>query len=99
MANGRQCLVGTSSAARAAWAWPVGPRSAADRPSQPAPLSVLSEVTRQLLGLCAPAQVGDVLLLEDRLAIDGILESFELRLEMLDARRKCLQPLLPVHVR
>jgi hypothetical protein len=36
-------------------------------------LSVLSEVTRKLLGFCPLAQVADVLLLEDRLAIDGIL--------------------------
>ena len=42
-------------------------------PSQPALASVLAEVTRQLLGRCSLAQVADVLLLEDRLAIDGIL--------------------------
>jgi hypothetical protein len=32
------------------------------------------------------------------LAIDGILEPFELRLQMLDARRERLQPLLPTRV-
>jgi hypothetical protein len=51
-------------------------RSAADQPSQAAPSSVLSQVARQLLGLCPPAQFADVLLLSDRLAIDGILQSF-----------------------
>jgi hypothetical protein len=63
--------------------------SAQDRPSQPAPLSVLSEVTGQLLGLCPPAQVADVCLLEYRLAVDGVLESLEFCFEMLHARRKC----------
>ena len=69
------------------------------RGSQPAPSSVLSEVTRQLFGRCSPAQVADVLLLEDRLAIDRVLESFELCLEMLDARRERLERLLPTGVR
>ena len=61
-----------------------------------APASVLAEVTRQLLGRCSPAQLSDVLVFEDRLAIEGILKPFELGLEMLDPRpsvsNRCSQP-------
>ena len=45
----------------------------ANRPSQPALASVLAEVTRQLLGRCPRAQLVDVLVLQDRPAIDGVL--------------------------
>jgi len=45
-------------------------------PLQPAPSSIPSELARELLGVCPPAQFADVLALLDRLAIDGVLESF-----------------------
>ena len=50
----------------------------------------MTNASRSPLGRCPPAQFADVLLFEDRLAIDGILESFKLRFEMLHARRERL---------
>src|SRR3954451_5409615 len=70
----------------------VGPGCAAHRSSQSAPLSVVAEVTRQLLGRCPPAQLVDVLVFEDCLAIDGVLQPFELGLEVLES---CLERLHP----
>src|SRR5687768_9248128 len=61
----------------------AGPRSVPKRPSQPAPSSVFGQVTRELRRLRPPAQLADVLVLPHRLAIDGILESLELRLQMI----------------
>ena len=60
----------------------------ANRPSQPALASVLAEVPRQLLGRCPRAQLVDVLVLQDRPAIDGVLKPFELRLQMLIRARE-----------
>src|SRR5918998_2234844 len=77
---------------------PAGPRPARDRASQPPPPSVLAEVTRHLPWLCPPAQLADVLVFQDPLAIDGILKSLERRLEVLDPRLERLQPLLPTDV-
>jgi hypothetical protein len=74
------------------------PARRARTPSQPAPASVLAEVTRQLLGRCSTAQLFDVLAFEDRLAIDGILKPFELGLEMLDPRLEPLDSMLPTGV-
>jgi hypothetical protein len=60
-----------------------------------APLSVAAEVTRQLLGRCAPAQLVDVLVFENCLAMDGVLQPFELGLQMLQSRLERLHPALP----
>jgi hypothetical protein len=57
---------------------------------------VLTEGTRHLVGLGSSAQFRDVPVLEDGLAMDGILESFQLRVEMLDAGLKLRDPELPI---
>jgi len=62
----------------------------------PALSSVAAEVTRYLIGLCAPVQPADALVFEDRPAMDGILQSFERCLQMLDPRLERLQPVLPI---
>jgi hypothetical protein len=58
---------------------------------------VLTEGTRHLVGLGSPGQFRDVRVLEDGLAMDGILESFQLRVEMLDAGLKLGDPELPIN--
>jgi hypothetical protein len=62
----------------------------------PAFSSVAAEVTRYLIGLCAPVQPADALVFEDRPAMDDILQSFERWLQMLDPRLERLQPVLPI---
>jgi hypothetical protein len=57
---------------------------------------VLTEGTRHLVGLGSSAQFRDAVVLEDGLAIDGILESFQRRVEMLDAGLKPRDPKLPI---
>ena len=64
-------------------------------PSQPASASVLAEVACQPLGRRAPSQLFDVLAFEDRLAIEGILKTFELGLEMLQPRLERLGSTFP----
>jgi hypothetical protein len=54
-----------------------------------------AELTRHLLGRYPPAYLADLLLLQDRLAIDGILEPFERPLQMLDPRLERLESPLP----
>jgi hypothetical protein len=61
------------------------------------PAGVLTEGTSHLVGLGSPAQFRDLPVLEDGLAIDGILESFQLRVEMLDAGLKLCDPELPIN--
>src|SRR5829696_5071580 len=78
---------------------PVPPHALlATTPSQPAPASVLAEVTRQLFGRCSPVQLLDMLGFEDRLAIDGILKPFELGLEMIDPLFESPHSMLPTGV-
>jgi hypothetical protein len=60
------------------------------------PAGVRTEGTRHLVGLGSPAQFRDVPVLEDGLAIDGILKPFQRRVEMLDASLKLLDPKLPI---
>jgi hypothetical protein len=48
------------------------------------PTGVLTEGARHLVGLGSPGQFRDLIVLEDELAMDGILESFQRRVEMLD---------------
>lgn len=55
---------------------PLDPRRRRSR-SQPPPASIAAEVTSHLLGRCPPAHLVDFVVLEDRLAVDGILEPFE----------------------
>jgi hypothetical protein len=43
-------------------------------------------------------QLADLLLFQDLVAIESILKSFELRLQMLDSRLELLQPVLPTAV-
>jgi hypothetical protein len=50
-----------------------------------------------LVGLSSPGQFRDVRVLEDGLAMNGILESFQLRVEMLDAGLKLRDPELPIN--
>ena len=57
---------------------------------------VLTEGTRHRVGLGSSALFRDLPVLEDGLARDGILKSFELRVEMLDASLKLLDPELPI---
>src|SRR3954451_1728411 len=77
----------------------AGPRCAATGPSKSAPSSVVTEVTRELLGRCAPAQLLDVLVFEDCSPMDGVLQPFELGLQMLEPRLELLHPVLPGGVR
>ena len=72
----------------------AGPRSVADRPSEPAFSRVAAEITRYLIGVDARAQPADAFVFEDRPAMDGILKSFERRLQMLDPRLERLQSVL-----
>jgi hypothetical protein len=48
------------------------------------------------VGLGSSAQLRDLPALEDRLPIDAILKSFQLRVEMLDASLKLGDPELPI---
>jgi hypothetical protein len=57
---------------------------------------VLTEGARHLVGLGASAQLRDLPVLKDRLAIDGILKSFQRRVEMLDASLKLRDPEPPI---
>jgi hypothetical protein len=57
---------------------------------------VLTEGARHLVGLGSPAQFRDLPVLEDGLAMDGILESLQRRVEMLDAGLKLGDPELPI---
>jgi hypothetical protein len=70
----------------------------ANRPSQPPPPRVPAEVTRDLLGLCSPTQFAVVLVLEDLVAIKGILKSLERLLQTLYTRLELLQPVLRIDV-
>jgi hypothetical protein len=54
--------------------------------SDPVPACILAEGARHLVGVGSPAQFRDLPVLENGLAIDGILEAFQRRLEMLQAR-------------
>jgi hypothetical protein len=58
------------------------------------PSCVLAEVTSHLVGLGSPDQLVDARVVQDRLAVDGILKSFDLRLQTLYARQEHLQPAL-----
>src|SRR5437773_1032569 len=69
--------------------------SRASRTSQPSPASVLGEVDRHLPRLRALAEVLEPLLAELRLTVDGVLQPFERRLEVLDARLEGFRPMLP----
>jgi hypothetical protein len=76
-----------------------GPRFETTRPSKPTPASVLAQVTRHPPGLRPPAQLLDALVFQDRPSIDGVLQTFMRRLEMLDPRLDRLQSLLPTALR
>ena len=67
-------------------------------PLQPAPASVLAQFARQVRGRRPRAQFADVLAFEDSLAMDGILKSFELGLQMLHPRLERLHSMLPTGV-
>jgi hypothetical protein len=58
------------------------------------PSRVLAEITSHLVGLDSPLQLVDARVVQDRLAVDGILKSFDLRLQTLYARQEDLQPAL-----
>jgi hypothetical protein len=62
------------------------------RRSQEAPLSLPAEVTRDLLR--PPNQMAVASVLQDLVAIEGILKSFQLLLQTLYTRLERLQPLL-----
>jgi hypothetical protein len=62
------------------------------RPSQSAFAGVTVELTRDLLRLGAAAQLVIALLAQNRLAVQRILEPFELCLEMLHPRFKRFDP-------
>jgi hypothetical protein len=62
------------------------------RRSQQAPFSVPAEVTRDLIR--PPKQLAVALVLQDLVAIEGILKSFQLHLQTLYTRLQRLQPLL-----
>src|SRR3954451_5179748 len=76
----------------------AGPRCAATGPSKSAPSSVVTELTRELLGRCASAQILDVLVFEDCSPMDGVLEPFELGLQMLESRLELVHPLFSADV-
>ena len=67
---------------------------AVKKSSDSVPSCVLAEVTSQLVGLGSPVQLVDARVVQDRLAVDGILKSFDLRLQTLYARQEDLQPAL-----
>jgi hypothetical protein len=71
------------------------PSERGDPPSEPAPSSIPAELTRHPLGRYLPAHLVELLVLQDRLAVDGVLEPFESTLEMLDPRLKRLESPLP----
>lgn len=66
--------------------------------SDPVPACVPAEGARHLVGLGSPAQFRDLLTLQDRLAIDGILKSFQRRLEILHASLKNCDSGIPANV-
>jgi hypothetical protein len=68
------------------------PRSAAIRRSRPVRPSVLADAMRDLLD--PPAQLTVLLVLQDLVAIERVLESFQLFLQALQARLERLQPVL-----
>jgi hypothetical protein len=59
---------------------------------------VLTEGTCHLVRLGSSAQFRDLPVLEDGLAIEGILKSFERGVEVLDASLKLRDPELPIDV-
>jgi hypothetical protein len=61
------------------------------RSQQPLP-SLPAEVTRQLI--CPPDQLAVAFVLQDLMAIEGILKAFQLLLQTLDMRLQRLQALL-----
>jgi hypothetical protein len=66
--------------------------------SQPASPSVLAEVTRDLVGLCPPTQLAVVPVLQNLVAIEGILNSFQRLLQTFQTRFERLQPVLRIDV-
>jgi hypothetical protein len=50
----------------------------------------LAEVTSHLVGLGSPVQLVDACVVQDRLAVDCILKSFDLRLQTLYLRQEDL---------
>ena len=75
-----------------------GPSVRREERSNSVSAGVLTEGTRHFVGLGASAQFRDLPVLEDGLAIDGILKSFQRRLEMLDAGLKLRDPQLRIDV-
>jgi hypothetical protein len=69
-----------------------------NRRSQPASPSVLAEVARDLLGLCPPTQLVVVPVLQNLVAVEGILNSFQRLLQTFQARFERLQPMLRIDV-
>jgi hypothetical protein len=55
----------------------------------------VTEVTRELLGRRAPAQLLEMLVVEDCSPVDGVLQPFKLGLQMLESRLELLPPVLP----
>ena len=56
------------------------------------------EVTRELVGLCPPTQLAVVPVLQNLVAIDGILNSFQRLLQSFQARFERLQRVLRIDV-
>jgi hypothetical protein len=71
---------------------PVGSRSATTSPSQQPLPSLPAEVTLDLI--CPPDQIAVAFVLQDLMAIEGILKAFQLLLQTLDLRLQRLQPLI-----
>jgi hypothetical protein len=59
----------------------------------------VAEGTRNLVGLDPPAQLIELLLVQDRLAMDRVLKSFDCGLQTLYARLNDLHPALRTNVR
>jgi hypothetical protein len=74
-------------------------RQRSNRASQPAPSSVLTEITRDLPGFSPATQLIDLVVLHHRSAMDGVLKPFQFRLQMLHACLERLHSVLPIQVR
>jgi len=65
---------------------------------QSAVSGVAAELARQLIGIRPLAKLVELLVFEDRPAMDGVLESFVRCLQMLNPRLERLQPPLPTGI-